>query len=265
VYNKSGLLTDLQAKVYVNTKFKKELLDYNFEIINDIKYVVFNIAPALGDSVVIKTKSDADKNSNGYYEIPVNFERNPENGNITTFTLGEVNDHVNSIVEDLVGFSGVYPGSSNLRDLGDYNKYGKKFLQHSGPVNLALYHITDKTANAVHAIRSARYDYGKFKKTFIKAATDSGFYGTVPAHVDHVLSTINIDKTETMPYYTSDMVPFNAGSKTSYIVTDVTNSFYPLETAFSLNTLSSSATLLYLNGAQLLVDRDYEFVDGFVS
>ena len=265
VYNKSGLLADLQAKVYVNTKFKKESLDYQFEIVNDIKYVVFNYAPTLGDSVVIKTKSDADKNSNGYYEIPVNFERNPANGNITNFTLGEVNDHVNSIVEDLSGFSGVYPGSSNLRDLGDYNKYGKKFLQHSGPVNLALYHITDKTANAVHAIRSARYDYGKFKKTFIKAATDSGFYGTVQAHVDHILSTINIDKTETMPYYTSDMVPFNAGSKTSYIVTDVTNSFYMLETAFSLDTLSSSATLVYLNGSQLLAGSDYEFVDGFVN
>ena len=265
VYSKSGLLTDLQVKVYVNTKFKKESVDYNFEIVNDIKYVVFVNPPSLGDSVVIKTESDADKNSNGYYEIPMNFERNPLNGNIKTFTLGEVNDHVNSIVEDLPGFSGLYPGSSNLRDLGDYRKYGKKFLQHSGPVNLALYHITDKTANAIHAIRSARYDYGKFKKTFIKAATDSGFYGSIPEHVDYLLSTINFDKTETMPYYTSDMVPFNAGSRTTYVVSDLTNSFYPLESPFSLNTLSSTATLLYLNGVQLLVGSDYEFIDGFVN
>jgi hypothetical protein len=265
VYDKSGLLTDLQVKVYVNTKFKKESVDYNFETVNDIKYIVFVNAPNLGDSIVIKTESDADKNANGYYEIPVNFERNPSNENITAFTLGEVNDHVNSIVEDLAGFSGVYPGSSNLRDLGDYNKYGKKFLQHSGPVTLPLYHITDKTANVVHAIRSARYDYGKFKKTFLKIATDSGFYGSIPDHVDHILSTINFDKTESMPYYTSDMVPFNAGSKTSYVVTDLTNSYYPLEQSFSLDSLSSTATLVYLNGRQLLVGNDYEFIDGFVN
>lgn len=265
VYNKSGLITDLQVKVYVNNKFKRELVDYNFEIVNDIKNIVFIVAPTSGDNVVLKTHSAMDKNNNGYYEIPLNLERNPLNENITTFTLGEVNDHVNSIVEDVQGFQGSYPGSSNLRDLGDYKKYGKKFIQHSGPVDLALYHITDKTANAVQAVRSARYDYGKFKKTFIKAATESGFYGSIPDHVDHILSTINVDKNETMPYYTSDMVPFNAGSKTSYVVSDLTNNFYPLEVTFSLDSLSSTSTLLYLNGVQLLVGSDYEFVDGFVN
>lgn len=265
VYYKSGLLSDLQVKVYVNKKFKRELIDYNFEIVNDIKNIVFVTAPNSGDNVVLKTYSTVDKNENGYYEIPLNFERNPLNGNIKTFTLGEVNDHVNSIVEDVQDFQGSYPGSSNLRDLGDYRKYGKKFLQHSGPVNLALYHVTDKNANAIHAIRSVRYDYGKFKKTFIKAATDSGFYGSIPDHVDYILSTVNIDKTETMPYYASDMVPFNSGSKTTYIVSDLTNSFYPLETPFSLDALSSAATLLYLNGVQLLAGSDYEFIDGFVN
>jgi hypothetical protein len=265
VYNKSGLLTDLQVKVYINTKIKKQSLDYKFTIKNDIKYIVFTDVPNTGDSIVIKTQSIADKNNNGYYEIPVNFERNPLNENITTFTLGEVNDHVNSIVEDLQEFSGVYPGTSNLRDIGDYKKYGKKFVQHSGPLDLALYHITDKTANAVKAIRNARYDYGKFKKSFLKAATDSGFYGSTRDHVDYVLSVLNFDKNETMPYYTSDMVPCNAGSTTEYIVTDLTNTYYPLETPFSLNLLSNSATLLYLNGVQLKYNIDYEFENDFVN
>ena len=52
-------------------------------------------------------------------------------------------------------FTGSMPGMNNLRDLGNLAPYGTKFIQHSGPVNLALYHITDKTANIIHALRFA--------------------------------------------------------------------------------------------------------------
>ena len=41
-----------------------------------------------------------------------------ENKNITSFTLGEVSDHVDSIVDN-PPLAGVFPGVSNLRDLGD--------------------------------------------------------------------------------------------------------------------------------------------------
>ena len=51
VYNKSGLINDLQVKVYVNNKFKRESVDYTFEIVNDIKNVVFITAPTAGDNL----------------------------------------------------------------------------------------------------------------------------------------------------------------------------------------------------------------------
>ena len=55
----------------------------------------------------------------GVYEIAGNLERNPLNDNIGSFTLGEVNDHVSSIVEMRDDFSGVFPGTGKLRDHGN--------------------------------------------------------------------------------------------------------------------------------------------------
>ena len=71
------------------------------------------------------------------------------NENVTTFTLGEVLDHVDSIVDNIKGFEGTYPGVSNLRDLGNASQYGLKFVQHSGPINLALYNLTSKDYDAI--------------------------------------------------------------------------------------------------------------------
>ena len=262
VYNNSASLTDLDVRVYVNNSLTK---NYEFVNRNNTKFIKLNYTLVNGDNVVIKTHSSSDKNENGFYEIPLNFERNPLNENVSTFTLGEVNDHVRSIFENITDIQGMFPGTSNLRDMGDVTAYGRKFVQHSGPVNLALYHLTSKTANAVKAVRQARYDYGKFKKQFLKIATDSGFYGSVRDHVDEILREINRDKVGSMPYFSSDMVPYVSGSITTYVVSDLTTTFYPLEIDFNLASPSSNSTLVYLNNVQLLANTDYQFVDGFVN
>ncbi len=261
VYNNSATLQDLEVKVYVNGKLTK---DFVLETTNSTRVVKTNPLQA-GDSVVIKSHSATEKNLNGYYEIPLNFERNPLNENIVNFTLGEVNDHVSSVVENHPEFSGTFPGMGNLRDLGNVSVYGRKFLQHSGPVNLALYHITNKNGNAIKAIRKAKYDYAKFKNQFIKLATDSGFDGNVRDFVDEILKEINFDKNSSMPYYSSDMVPYSSGSKTTFVVSDTTAQFYPLEKQFSTENLSSEAVLIYLNSQQLLINEDYVFEGEFVK
>ena len=65
--------------------------------------VLFNTDLKEGDVVKIKTDSKAIKNSNGYYEFPYNLERNPLNDDVNQFTLGEVVDHVDSMLEDIPG------------------------------------------------------------------------------------------------------------------------------------------------------------------
>jgi hypothetical protein len=266
VYKDSASLNDLDVKVFVNNNFKFITKDYTLVKIFSDLYVKFNYSLEENDNVVIKCHSSANKTANGYYEIPLNFEKNPLNENITDFTLGQVNDHVSSIIEDLTAFSGTFPGSGNLRDLGNYKVFGKKFLQHSGPVNLALFNVTNQTANAVKAIRKSKKDYALFKKQFLKAAYDSPFTGGAREHVDYIFSVLNADKTESMPYFSSDMVPYTGNRFVEYNVIDAGSVYYALPEVFSLDNLCTRAVLVYINENQLIHDIDYIFdADGFVK
>lgn len=263
VYNRSGDLNDLRVWVYLNNRY---ILNdqYTIDRINGIAYIRFNNDLKYGDKVLIKTSSQTPKNNNGYYEIPINLEKNPLNNNLTEFTLGEVNNHVGSIVENLLDFQGNYPGTSNLENLGNVSKYGRTFVKHTGPLNLANLHITDKNFNIVKALRFCKDEYSKFKRIFLQTAYDLGYDGPVKQHVDLILSTMNKNKTNKMPFYFSDMAPTGPSTLLSYTVFDSRNIYYSISQPFSLDVLSNRAILVYLNGVQLIQGDDYEFnTDGF--
>ena len=259
VYDKAGDLNDLKVVVYRNNKIQIRLSDYEIDRINGRAFVRFYNDLSIGDKIIIKTNSATTKNNNGYYEFPHNLERNPLNEDVSEFTLGEVLDHVDTMIEELTPFQGTYPGPSNLRDLGEIDRLGKRFVKHSGPINLPLYHITNKNNNMVKAIRFAMREYSKFKRNFVQTATDFPFDGPVKDHVDAILAELNKDKTKSMPFYFSDMIPVGPSRRLDYTVLDPRNPFYALTTPFTLDTLSEKAVQVYLNGNLLLHGRDYTF------
>ncbi len=257
-------LADLVVKVYVNgIRLGKE----NWAVVPGVVYnkVVLNSDITTSDVLTIKAFAKQPINNKGHYEVPVNLQNNPLNDSITTFTLGEVSDHVNSIVDNLSQFSGTFPGSNNLRDLGNVTSFGTKFVQHSGPMSLSLYHITSETNNVIKAIEEACDEYNKFKRNFIITAENLGIDADPVQQVDLILERINKDKPKTAPYYFSDMVPYGAHIKAILSVVDYRIKVYPLSKVFSLDTLSSKAVIVYLNSTQLLHGKDYSFSDqGFV-
>ena len=262
VYEQSGLLTDLWTRVYLNNKL--QFIDKDYTISNNVNNeatVVFNNNLNINDVVLIKTKSSALKNDNGYYELPASLERNPKNDNLQTFTLGEVNDHVSSIVENLDNFDGVYPGIGNLRDICNLSNKGRRFLQHSAPMNLTLYHITDKDSNIIKSIDFAKNEYSKFKRLFLQTAEESNFQGTTKDHVDKILSTLNLSKNKNNPFYFSDMAPAGAFKKLEYTILDPDEQFFALSEVFDLYMPSKKSVQVYLNEVQLCHGRDYTFND----
>jgi len=268
VYDRSGDINDLSVIVYVNNVRKHNITDYVVNRINGTAFITFVKKLVEDDILVIKTKSATKKNANGYYEIPINLERNPLNNNVSGFTVGEVTDHVLSITEGRDDFKGTFPGVNNLRDLGDLTRYGTRFVQHSGPVNLALYHLTDQPANVVHAIRFASKEYGKFRRIFLQEANMLGFDGEIKEHFDRVMKKVVENKTNDMPFYFSDMIGIGTSSRVSNPVRDPDIVFFPLSKDFNLTKLSSRAVGVYKNGVQLLEGKDYTFnLDnpGFVS
>ena len=265
-YERSATLDDLWVRVFVNNDLKFKDKDYSLgQDANENVTVTFINQLTIGDKILLKTKSSAIKTEAGKYQIASNLERNPLNANVNEFTLGEINDHVGTIVEEIGTFDGIFPGVSNLRDLGSISKYGKRIVKHSSPFNLSAYHLVNKDANVIKALKFARREYSKFKRSFIQVATSLGFSGPVKDHVDLILKEITKDKTNLMPFYFSDMVPFTGSTRSTTEVFDSENNFFALNTKFNLTTLSDIAVQVYLNGVQLLHNRDYTFNEqGFV-
>jgi len=265
-FDQSGFLTDLSVRVFVNNKIVKEGVDYELVLTSDkFKAVKFIKDINLNDVIKFKCFSNAKKNNNGYYEIAPNLEKNPLNEDVVDFTLGEVNDHVASIVENLQTFTGSFPGPGNLRDLADLSRYGRKFIKHSSPLNLSMYHLLDREANLVKSIRYARREYGKFKRQFLEIANSLGYEGPVKEHVDRIFVEINKDKINKMPFYSSDMVPYGAAIRNRITIEDPDARFYSLTQSFKYNEINTKAVGVYLNNEQLLYQKDYEFNDeGFL-
>jgi len=263
MYVNTAFKDNLWIRVYVNNVLNKKDIDYTIQQnVNDESSINFSNSLKADDIVVIKTRSPYDKSNNGYYEIASNLEKNPLNNNINQFTLGEVNDHLRTIVEEKDNFVGSFPGISNLRDLGTSDELagvGKKFLKHSGPLNLSLYHILDENSNVVKALSSARYDYGKFKRLFLEIANTLGYEGPVRLHVDEIIAELNKDKTNEMPYYFSDMLPSGGKKINSIEIEDVDQKFFALSEIFSLTNPSNKAVNVYQNGLQLTYGKEYTF------
>ena len=265
VYDEKDNLDDLEVKVLINgNRLPKE----NFEVLDGVvrKFVRLSQNVTANDVVTLKCFAKQSKNSNGYYELPVNLQNNPLNNNLTSFTLGEVIDHVGTIVDNINSFEGSFPGVGNLRDIADVSKFGTRFLQHSGPLNLSLYHLTQKSFNVLKSIEKSRLDYGKFKRAFLNAASNSGIQTDTRRHVDFVLEQLNKDYPKSFPYYLTDMFGYVGSNRLEFTVLDSRITTYPLSAIFNLDELSNKAVYVYLNEQQLLYKTDYEFgLEPFVN
>jgi hypothetical protein len=258
-------LDDLVVRVYVNG-IRLSKTEWTMVASGSYKKIVLATDIKVTDVLTIKAYTSQPVNSNGFYEIPINLQNNPLNSEIQDFTLGEVIDHVNSIVENTPTFEGVFPGVSNLRDIGNVTQYGTRFVQHSGPVSLSLYHITSQNNNIVRAIESARDNYTKFKRNFISVADSIGVDSDPVRQVNLILQTINKDKPSNFPYYFSDMLAYSGSIRSDLTVIDFRIKTYPLNGSFDPASLSNKAVLVYLNQEQLLYKKEYTFDDqGFVN
>jgi hypothetical protein len=263
MYENAAALTDLYINVFVNNKITN---DYVLERSNKKVFVVFNDELNVDDVVLIKSRTSAIKNENGWYDFPINLERNPKNEDFTEFTLGEVLDHVDTMIEDLRNFSGSYPGVSNLRDLGDLDRFGKRFVKHSGPVNLSAYHVTNKNYNLIKALNYSRREYARFKRNFLEKASGLGIDTATKQHVDAVLRDLNKDKVNTEPFYFSDALGYQSPNLIEYEILDKRIRSYALTEEFNLETLTNKSVNVYVNGEQLIYGVDYDFSNpGFVD
>ncbi len=259
VYDNLPSDIELIVNVYLNGV---RLHPSKYSVVQDINYKKVVLAQDITDIetvVTIETTANWPKNEKGFYKLPINLENNPLNNNIGQFTLGEVINHVDMITRLLPNFTGEYPGNSNLRDLGGVSKYGRRFIQHVGPVNLSLYHLGDKSSNLFKGIEKASNDYGTFKRSFVNKLSDLGIDADPLVMVNEALRQMFESRPKSTPYYLSDMLGYSAFNRIEHIVLDGNNKTYGMTRSFNLNSLSNKSVLIYHNGIQLLHGRDYVF------
>jgi len=215
-----------------------------------------------GDIVTFKIYTDIPPDT-GYYEIPLGLEKNPLNQNIVSFTLGQAADHLGTALELTETLSGIFPGSSNLRDISQYQQYGKRFLKHSAPSAVAMLLLCDKEVNIIKSLQFAKKAYTDFKNSFIKLADELYFNQEPRDFVDSILNEISNNLTSANAFSSSDMIGSGAFTTLKYVVEDEGIKTFALSEKFDLETLSSRAVYVYINSQQLIHGKDYEFNSAF--
>ena len=267
-YNNVADVAGLEIDVFVNNVKKTLTTDYTIETKDKAKFIKFVKSRAVGDKIVFETYAPyTTKNSNGYYEVADNLERNSLNATVETLTLGEINNHVLSITEDLPNFTGVQPGYNNLKDLPDTKSYGRRIMQHSGSMPLATFLLTHPNANFYSAMKYVGKEYAKFRHNFIKqidlidvTKTSETIATEVRDRVDEIIKRVSANKSDDFAFFHSDMVGFGDNyTKISYTVTDNTNKTYGLSAVFDKGKVSDHAVYVWVNNVQSVHSKDYTF------
>ena len=215
-----------------------------------------------GDVITFKLFIDKDP-KNGYYEIPIGLERNPLNQTISTFTLGQASDHVQSAIEFVDDFSGIFFGENNLRDLSDYISYARRFIKHSGIAPLSAVLLCDKEINVIKSIQYSKKAYTDFKNNFIKLSSTLFLNLSPKELVDAILEEMSKTQNSLSPFADSDMIGNGAFTELNYVVEDEGIKTFALSQRFDLNELSTRAVYVYFNDSQLVHGKDYEFNSAF--
>lgn len=215
-----------------------------------------------GDVVSVKIFTDIPPDT-GYYEIPLGLEKNPLNQNISTFTLGQASDHLSTGLELNDDIQGIFPGSSNLRDISGYQNFNRRFLKHSAPSPLAMVLLCDKEINIIKSIQYAKKSYTDFKNNFIKLANELYLAQESRDFVDIILNEIGNNQNSSSPFANSDMVGSGAFTSLRYVVEDEGIKTFALSEKFDLKSLSSRAVYVYINAQQLIYGKDYTFDSTF--
>jgi len=195
-----------------------------------------------------------------HYQVPSNLNYNSKNEQFSTITLGQLRNNLVAVGQNIPEISGNVPGDSNLRDL-DHRAYGGNILQNSASVIYSSLFLINEQANLMSGIDYARREYTKFKNKFVEMCT------TLPgldlddpkAGVDKILQSINAVKNKSFPWYYSDMVPYGESSTINYSILNTNQRQYKISSIFNNALLQSKAVLVYYNGHQLVVGRDFTF------
>jgi len=184
----------------------------------------------------------------GFYQVPINLENNPLNGNSQNFTLGTIRTHYSTIAQNLINLTGAINGANNSRDLGNIVPYGLNILQQSSPMTLAGYFLRKPEYDIFASLAYNSREYEKFKAQFLNTAGQGDYVNmTVPDILNAVFSEINTGRISSNPFYWSDMLPIGTVyTQLQTTVTPITEQVFDLTQIYNYTSANYQALLVYL-------------------
>jgi hypothetical protein len=216
----------------------------------------------IGDKVDVRLYSET-PTATSVFEIPSNLENNALNTSIAEFTSGQINGHIQTVLQNTPALRGSFVGSNNSRDLGNIKPYGGKIVQNAGAPHLANLFLNDSQASFIDSVLYNAREYTRFKNKFLELLNNLQLSDPSDPvkSVDEVFANITYNKSPEFPFFSTDMLPFgNDYNELSYTVIDVFLRQYNLSSIFTLENPSNKAVLLYLNDTLLCHGRDYTFL-----
>ena len=245
-------------QVFINATFQ-ESYNYRVSISANTTTITWLTAYNPGDLIEIDVLSDQ-TSAVGFYQVPINLENNPLNGNSSQFTLGTIRNHYSTIAQNLIELSGPVIGANNTRDLGNIVPYGLQILQQSSPLTLAGYFMRDANYDIFASLEFNNREYIKFKSQLLDTVVNNDYTGlTIPEILDSAISQINLGRTSLNPFYWSDMLPTGTVfTSTVTTVTQITTAVFNTLQTYTYTSANYLGLLVYLNG--VLLTRGYDYV-----
>jgi len=247
------------VQVFINATFQES---YNYTVIrntdSNTTTITLQTTYVPGDLIEVQVLSDQ-TSAVGFYQVPVNLENNPLNGNSKYFTLGTARNHYSTIAENLIGLEGPIIGPNNTRDLGNIVPYGLQILQQSAPLTLAGYFMRNAEFNIFEALNYNSREYIKFKSQLLQTVIDNEWGNqTVPQILDSAMLIMNAGDTKLSPFYWSDMLPSGTVYvSNSYTVSAITTNRFNTVQSYDFTTSNYLGLLVYVNGVLLTRNLEY--------
>ena len=245
-------------KIYVGSNFiRPEKYSYTL----GVNSTTIALADTYLPTDVIEVLALSDQTSvTAFYQVPINLENNPLNGNSPSFTLGTIRTQYESICENLSTLVGPITGANNTRDLGNIVPYGLTILQQSSPLTMAGYFLRSEKFNIFSSLQYNSNEYLKFKGQMLNAVTQQTIQesDTTSEVLDTAMADITLGRVETQPFYWSDMLP--AGmvyQTTTYTVSNTTSDTFDTIQVYNYTSANYLGMNVYLNDVILTRDLDY--------
>ena len=255
-------------QVYANNVLQ-DTSTYTFTITANSTIVNFIVPNPLIDTVVEITLLSDQVSATAYYQIPINLQNNPFNNDVTIVNVGDIRGQYQSIFYNNPNTTGTIFGSNNYRDLGNLVPWGTKIIQNSASLVLPSSLLRSPNQNLFNSLQYNSQQYINFKSLLAYTIDKTDF--TVrqsPATIlDNALDQITTNKTNSEPFFWSDMLP----SKSAYVTNTYTFansldvSIYPLTRIYNFDTANYYGVLIYLTTTvnnvtstiQLIINQDY--------